>query len=130
MTIQAIVIPRPDSTYPLVFKPYKLDLSQFTEKVIDVADFEIENVSDQALDLSVIATESDYFDLDLPQSVPAGGTVSGKITLKESKYDQSFEKSFTVEVNDAGTSRFTVPVKRTVRIPNQAGTRVLPRGGK
>lgn len=131
VTITANIVPRPDSTYPIIINPYKVDLSQLGEKVIDQSPITIKNVSDQPLEISVIATEETLFNLDLPKSVGAGQEVTGKVSLIKSAYGESFQKSFTIELIGAGgaegtKTRFTVPVKRTVRVANQAGaTNVL-----
>jgi len=129
VTITATVVPRPDSTYPVVITPYKLDLSQFSEKPIDQADFRITNVSDQPLHVSLVADEASLFSVKLPETIPPGETAGGQLKLHKDAMAQSFEKSFTFELDDSANSRFTVPVKRTVRVPNQASgaTRVLPR---
>lgn len=131
VSISATIVPRPDSTYPIIINPYKVDLSQLGEKVINESPIVFKNVSDQNLEVSLIATEGAHFELDLPKSIPAGGEASGKVTLKQEAYGNSFEKSFTIELAPAGgdaatKTRFTVPVKRTVRVANQAATRVLP----
>lgn len=100
-------------------RPYKLDLTQFGDKVRDEIEFNIMNVSDQPLDLSLISFDNRYFEVILPKSVNAGETGKGKVKLLKDVLDKKFEKSFTIEVNDAGKSRFTVPVKRDMRdIPN------------
>lgn len=116
-TVQIIahVVVRPDSTYPVVIKPYKLDLSQFTDKVRDKITFTITNVSDQKLDIEMISFSKDYFEVKLPSSIEAGGSAEGTLKLKKDNLEKSFEKSFTIELNDEKTSRFTIPVKRTVR---------------
>lgn len=113
------IVERPDSTYPVIIQPYKLDLSQFTQKVRDKITFEIRNVSDMELDLSLVAAPGGLFELDLPKSVKPGGEVTGTLKLKKEAISESFEKSFTIQLNDEKQSRFTIPVKRTVRV---AGT--------
>ena len=134
MTIVANIVPRPDSTYPVIINPYKVDLSQLGEKVINQSPINIKNVSDQPLEISVVASESAYFELDLPKSVAPGQEVTGKVTLVKSAYGDSFTKSFTIELTapgggDAAKSRFTVPVKRTVRVTEQAGATNVLGGG-
>lgn len=135
MTITATVVPRPDSTYPIIIEPYKIDLSQLGDKVINESPVTIKNVSDKTLKIERIAAEGNYFNLDLPKEVGPGEKVTGKVELLKGAETDSFEKSFTIEVvpsdnDEAARARFTVPVKRTVRVANQAGTpRVLPRGG-
>lgn len=111
----ATVVRRPDSTYPVIVKPYKLDLSQLGEKNRKKIRFTVRNVSDQPLNLNVVATRDDYFSLDLPGSIPANSSAEAVLELTAKGVDAGFSKSFTFEVSDETTSRFTVPVKRTVR---------------
>lgn len=112
--IESTVIERPDSTYPLIINPYKIDLSQNSEKVIDKMEFSIQNVSDKELQLKVVSIADRFFELELPKSIDPGKTEKAKIKLLKSILSDSFEKSFTIEVNDEAKSRFTVPVKRTI----------------
>ena len=102
-------------------QPYKLDLSQFSEKLRDEISFTINNVSDSKIKLTTIAFAKDYFTLELPSSIDAGKSAEGKLKLNKDAIDKNFEKSFTIECNDEKTSRFTVPVKRTIR-PSTATT--------
>lgn len=120
------VIMKPDSTYPVIIKPYKLDLSQFGEKVRDKMTFRINNVSDQPLDLTLIAAPSDYVSITLPKSIPAGASADATITLAKAAVDKEFEKSFTFEVSNDNHDRFTVPIKRSLRAPGQTSAPVVP----
>jgi len=113
--VSANVILRPDSTYPLIISPYKIDMSQFTEKVIDKAKFKITNVSDQKLNLDLISYSDDIMEIKLPKEIKPGKTEKGEIKLKSDKITESFYKSFTLELNDEKKTRFTIPVKRTVK---------------
>ena len=113
---------RPDSTYPLIISPYKLDLSQGTEKVIDRIEFTIRNVSDTKLELKLVSHAYDFFEVELPKSIAAGASAKGKLKLLPSMLEKSFEKSFTIEVSDTNKSRFTVPVKRSLKDASQAAT--------
>ncbi|RKX20048.1 MAG: hypothetical protein DRP35_06700 [Candidatus Zixiibacteriota bacterium] len=133
-TVQIIshVVARPDSTYPVIIKPYKLNLSQFTEKVRDEINFNITNVSEQDLEIRLIAGLPEYFEVSLPKSIGAGKTAEGTLKLKRNHLKNSFDKSFTFELNDEKTSRFTVPVKRTVRTVtnNKSKTAAIKSKGK
>ncbi len=113
---------RPDSTYPLIINPYKLDLSQGTDKVIDKIEFTIKNVSDAKLDLKLVSHAYDFFEVELPKSIAAGESAKGKLKLLPSSLDKSLEKSLTIEVSDTNKSRFTVPVKRSLKNGTQAAT--------
>lgn len=117
VTIACTVVPRPDSTYPAVIEPYKIDLSQFTEKKVDRKEFEIRNVSDQPLDVKLVYSPPGYMEIDLPSTIEPGESGTGEVVILEEALDQSFEKSFTIQLSDEAQSRYTVPVKRTVRTP-------------
>ena len=102
-------------------KPYKLDLSQFGNKVRDEITFEISNVSDAAVHPTMIYYPKGMFSVVLPSSIDPGETKKGKLKLDESVLEfNTLEKSFTIQLDDEKSSRFTVPVKRTVRKPATA----------
>lgn len=122
--IISTIITRPDSTFPIRFSPYKLDLSQFGEKVRDEIEFEITNASEEPLDLTLIDMPIGMFEVELPESLKAGQTKKGVLKLDKSVMETSFQKSMTIEVNDTGKSRFTIPVKRTLRNPATATNKI------
>jgi hypothetical protein len=74
------------------------------------------------LTLNLLAGPLDMMEIDLPQSVGPGETVEGEVRLHADVLDISFDKSFTFELNDDDTTRFTVPVTRTIHTP-ASGTR-------
>jgi hypothetical protein len=113
----ANVIVNPDSTYPIRIKPYKFDVSQFGEKTVNSREFIIENVSDSDIDIALVDMPLGMFTIKLPRRVKAGQTEKGIITLSRDYIDKEFEKSLTIELNDEAKTRFTVPVKRTLRVP-------------
>jgi len=127
--ISTTVTERPDSTYPVINTPYKLDMSQFTGKQVIEKRLKIANVSDEDLDITLVAFAHEYFVVSLPESVGAGETVEGEVVLRDDVLEKSFEKSFTFELSDENHSRFTIPVKRTVRNVG-AGTRAAGDKGK
>jgi hypothetical protein len=117
VTITADVVARPDSTYPIVIKPYKLDISQFGQKVRDEMKFTIDNVSDQNLEITLVAAPTELATIELPKEVEAGKSASGLLKLTKKGIDEDFEKSFTIQLNDEKHSRFTVPIKRNIKNP-------------
>jgi hypothetical protein len=117
--IISTVVARPDSTYPIVIKPYKLDISQFGEKPRSEMKFHITNVSDVDIELTLIDKPDGLFDIKLPKSIDAGETAQAQLTLRDDAMDASFEKSITLELDDEQASRFTIPVKRSVRTPGE-----------
>ncbi len=113
------VTDRPDSTYPIIIQPYKLDLSQFSEKVIKKKKFMITNASDQKLKVSLISMPEDLFEIKLPKSIKPGKSAKGELVLRSEALGDSFEKSVTIEVvgvQDSDTTRFTIPVKRSLHV--------------
>lgn len=117
--ISSQVTDRPDSTYPIIIQPYKIDLSQFSEKVIKKKNFMITNASDQKLEVSLISMPDDLFEIKLPKSIKPGKSAKGELILRSEAYGDSFEKSVTIEVvgvQDSDTTRFTIPVKRSLHV--------------
>jgi hypothetical protein len=110
------ILIRPDSTYPVVIKPYKLNISQLSEELRDELKFTITNVSDRDLKPSLVALPRDLFEVILPKVIKAGEKAEGVLKLKEAGLDAEFKKSFTVEFDDEIGSRFTIPVLRNMRL--------------
>jgi hypothetical protein len=121
----ADVVARPDSTYPIIIKPYKLDLTQVGDKTRSKISFSIQNVSDKPLEARLVAAATDLFDVALPKSIPAGKSGDGTLTLKKEALSGGFEKCLTIQLNDDKSSRFTIPVKRAIK-EISGGTPVLP----
>ena len=117
------VMIRADSTYPLIVKPYKLDISQFGQQVRDRMKFTVTNASAEPLDITLVSAP-DILTVDCPKTVGAGATVQGSIVLAERALKTEFEKSITIEVNNAAHSRFTIPVKRALRLPGDTTANV------
>lgn len=113
--IVATVVPRPDSTYPIVIKPYKLDMTQFGEKIRDEIKFNLTNMSDTDVRPTMVAYPDRFMDVRLPDIIPAGKSAEGVVKLKKEILDKSFDKSITIQLDDEKQSRFTLPVKRQVR---------------
>jgi hypothetical protein len=125
LQIIATITAHPDSTFPVVVQPYKLDVSQKTEKVIDRIEFSVRNVSDQEVTLEFVAGATDFFNVDLPaKPIKPGEIAKGLLVLHKQALGKPFQKSFTFQVNDDIGTRFTIPVKRTLAtgvIPASAG---------
>lgn len=124
LQIVATVVAHPDSTFPFVIQPYKLDLTQKSGNLIDRMEFGIRNVSDKELKVEFVSGATDYFQVELPKVVKPGELAKGRVIILKSALEKSFEKSFTIEAGDDAGSRFTVPVKRLLAsdlLPTSAG---------
>lgn len=132
--ITAHVLPRPDSAYPITFKPYKLDISQFGEKKRTKAKFTINNVSKSELEVSVIDYQSRFIDVDFKSTtIKPGESASGRVTINSDRIGESFEKSVTFVVKGEAQKkpvRFTLPIKRTVRKLSSALDSTMTATGK
>ncbi len=117
--IDADIITNPDSTFPIIIKPYKFNISQFGEKERKKMGFKISNISDEDIDINLIDMPQNMFKLKLPKKVKAGKSEEGSIEILDDYIPQEFKKSITIELTDKATSRFTIPVERTIRIPGQ-----------
>lgn len=103
----------------MIFKPYKFDISQYGEKPRRKLEFTITNVTDKKLDLKLVDMPMGMFKVSLPKNIKPGKTAKGKIELFDEFVSEQFEKSITIEFGDDKSTRFTIPVKRVIRIPGQ-----------
>ncbi len=113
----ANVFTKPDATYPAVFMPYKFDLSRYGEKDRLSLDFTLKNITDHALDMSLVDSPPEMFKVNYSRKIKPGETAKGKIEISKNYIDKQFEKSITFQFNDKDNTRFTVPVTRVIRIP-------------
>jgi len=111
------VTARPDSTYPIRIEPYMLDIDQYSEDTVDRMEIEIHNVSDVELHPTLVWAPSDLITVELPASIEAHSSGTGTVIINEDVLMEPFESSFTIKVDDETGTRFTVPVRRTVKIP-------------
>jgi hypothetical protein len=116
--ISSYVIPRPDSAAPLRLDPFKLDISQYGEAVRDRAKFSLTNVSDQELAITIVAPPDEFGVLTMPGKIGPGETVEAELVLKPGRLGEELEKSFTFQVNDEYSTRYTIPVRRKLKDPN------------
>lgn len=84
--------------------------------------FTIVNVSESDIKLSLIAGIPDIASIELPKSIAAGKSASGLVTINPDALDIDFEKSFTFEADDDASTRFTIPVKRSIKRPTAGGS--------
>jgi hypothetical protein len=118
--IVAYVLPRADSIYPLTLNPCKLDLSQYGATVRDRASLKITNISDRDMAIRMVSGPVEFGTVTVPEKIGAGETVEVELVLNETSVKESFEKSFTFELDDEHNSRYTIPVKRRYHDPNAA----------
>ncbi|MDD4052928.1 MAG: DUF1573 domain-containing protein [candidate division Zixibacteria bacterium] len=126
--ISCDVVRAPDSTYPLIIKPFRLFVSKADTIEIDEAKFTIQNVSDQDLGIEVVSEPYGYFQLTLPKNIAPGQTTECKLKVNREYLAEPFEKSITLELTDASKTRFTIPVIRRLIGRQNAGAVSQPQG--
>lgn len=110
--IYSEVLVKPELDTPLVISPYKVDVSQFTEKSRRRARFSITNKSKRSFAISVVDPGHGNFKLKMPEKVGAGETVEGTIIVHKEKVPTSFEDSITFYIDDDLSTRYTIAVRR------------------
>lgn len=125
VTIKATVLQQPDSTYPITIKPYKLNVSKLDSFDIDDAVFTVTNVSDADLGVTVVSQPPGYFKIDIPGKIKAGEKAECLLTVNPEYLADAFDKSITLELDDASKTRFTIPVVRKFH----GGQKAAPPGG-
>ena len=120
--ISSEVISNPDSTFPIIISPYKFDISQFGEAERSWLEFKITNISKEDVEVKLIDMPFEMFSVKLPKKIKAGKTAKGKIQILDEHIDSAFEKSMTIELNDKAVSRFTIPIKRVIRIAGKTSS--------
>ncbi len=115
--INAFVTAKPDSTYPIVLKPAKLDLTQTGSASPIQAKVVMVNVSGQKLIPTLVSAPRSLVGVVLPNSIPAGGSAEMVVKLKKNGLNKAFDKSITIELNDQNRTRFTLPVRQAGPVP-------------
>jgi len=116
LMFKANVIVNPDSTYPLVINPFVVNFTQASDQKNDNFVVTLTNVTEQDLDIVLIDQPDNIFEIKLPDKIKTGKTAQVSIKLNDDAKSLSFEKSITIEVNDANKSRFTIPVKNNMSL--------------
>lgn len=115
LAITAYVLSKSETTHPVVVDPLRMDFSETDVKAPDYLEYEIRNVSEQDLHIRMISASNNYVEIKLPREVGAGESVSGSVSITKAGLDESFAKSFTFELDDADSTRYTVSIWRQLK---------------
>jgi len=110
--IKSYVVSPTDTTSPLVVEPFHVQVSRYGTVEHMIGDFKLTNTSGKDVAVSLIDQPEEYFTVEVPKSVPAGGTVTGHVNIKNAYRNISFDKSFTIGVKSDKETRYTIPVRR------------------
>jgi hypothetical protein len=108
--IKANVFTQPDSTFPIIIRPSKIDFSDSGDATVTELYFSLINNSKQDLKPTLISFPKSLVSVILPKTIPAGGYADGSIKLKNAGMKKEFEKSITIQLNDPANTRFTIPI--------------------
>lgn len=116
ITVRASVYKKNANFETIFVEPAILNFSQFGDKGIDEAIFNISNISDETVPLELMFTYPEYFELDFPVYVESNKKAKGTVKLTKKGKSCEFGESFTFKFIDAKSQEylFSVPVKRKV----------------
>ena len=117
LQIHSEIMPEPELMQPVKLKPYILDVSQFTVKPRTRARAWVINESASDLNLKIVDDIGKSFTVEFPDMVKANDSAEILVTVKKEAIETEFNESFTFEISDDLSSRFSLPVKRMYRIP-------------
>jgi hypothetical protein len=118
----AEVMVRPELAKPLVLAPDKVDVSQFGEKPRRKGTFTFTNKTIHDYTITVIDSSYKSFDIKLPNKIKAGETIEGQVIVRKDKIETDFEEAFTIELNDDGRTRYSVPIIRMYEPKQTSGS--------
>ena len=117
LTIESELVPRPDTLRPVYVSPYKVDVSQYRPTPVrDKAKFYICNPDTIDYHLTLEDHAAQVFDVEMPELVKANDSARVAITVHPDYLDKEFEESLTFSIDSPVKIRYTVPIKRMLRI--------------
>jgi hypothetical protein len=111
----AFATTRPDTVKPIQIIPYKLEMIQYGDNPRNRIDFTLKNASEKDLTPKLVSFPVDFVTIELPSVVPANGEAKGSVIINADVTDKPFQRSFTFQVNDDKSTRYTVPIIRHFR---------------
>jgi hypothetical protein len=99
----------PDSLYPLALS--ETSLTFHPENRDEELKLKVKNVSEEKLRMRLIDYPYDLLKIDVTnKEIKPGKEKEIKVEIEDSFEGDNFKKSFTVELSDSASTRFTVPV--------------------
>jgi hypothetical protein len=117
ISITAEVYVNADSTYPLVISPPYLDFSPFQGEKVMEKKVKLRNVSQEEIKLKIVDLPVDLLKIRLRgEKIKPAKEIELEVKLNRDLKEDSFNKSITIELNDKAKTRFTIPVKKELKI--------------
>ncbi len=108
--IVCTVSENPDSQWPLLIKPYRIEWNSLPNREQNFESFSITNVSERDAILRLIDYRSDLFEISLPTRVQSDDSRVGTLSLHRTPFSGSVISSITIEVENGSRSRITIPI--------------------
>ena len=106
-----------DTSLSLSINPYKLDFSQYSQNSIREKILSISNNTGNNNYISIIDQPSELDKLDINCRLKPYESIFFEVKLSEDGFRNEFEKSLTIQLHSINKLRFTIPIKRTIRVP-------------
>ncbi|HOP07219.1 MAG TPA: DUF1573 domain-containing protein [candidate division Zixibacteria bacterium] len=119
LKIEANLITAPDQDFPLTLDPYRLDVSQFTPEERRVASAWIHNHDSRPYKLTLVDHADHVFEVKMPEQVGARDSAQVKIRVTDDYLDSEWDYSLTFRINDSAHTRYTLPIKRMLRVKDR-----------
>jgi hypothetical protein len=119
LSIIAHPIKDPDSLTTYTFTPYQIDMDASrpdAQKKPWEYEVAVRNVSAEPLALTVVSRPDRFVEVEVPNGeIKPGKEKTIRIRIEPEVADTLFTKSFTVEASDSARTRFTFPIKKSMR---------------
>jgi hypothetical protein len=113
ISLSAEVVENPDSTFPLVISPPRLDFTPVEGKKVMEKQVKIRNISQEEIRVKVVDSPFGFSKIKLSdEKIKPSEEIDLKVRVNRELKEDSFKKSITLELNDKTKTRFTIPVKR------------------
>jgi len=117
ISLSAEVVENPDSIFPLVISTPEIDFSPIKGKMVVEKEVKIKNVSQEEIKLKVVDSSVGFFEIRFSdERIKPSEEIDLKLRLNRDLKEDSFKKSITLELNDKAKTRFSIPVKREVKM--------------
>ncbi len=113
VVIKTNIEANPDSTFPIVITPPKLEFKQMGDSMPEELDFTLSNKSRNTVTPKLVSSSLPTATVILPGAIPPGKSATGTIRIPKAGPRAGQEKSITIVLDDSDKTRFTIPVKIT-----------------
>lgn len=116
ISFNAYPTPRIDSLAPVTFIPSLVDLDSVTQTGGGRIDVKVRNTSAEPVSLALVSAPHEWFTIQLPVGpIAPGGEETIQVEYTGAIAGEILSKSFTVQVSDTASTRFTVPIQKQKR---------------